>query len=248
MGLVHGAHRLPADLRAASGLARARPPRALRLVQGLALGGEYGGAATYVAEHVPDERRGYYTSFIQTTATLGFFLSLGVIGACRAGFGPEDFKAFGWRVPFLVSFVLLAVSLYIRLQMRESPLFAKLKTEGRSRRTRSRRASPTAKNLRYVLLALFGATAGQGVVWYTGQFYALTFLQKPLNLDWRLAYPLVAGALAPGHAVLRGLREALGPHRAQADHAGRLPAGRAHVRARSTWPRRPRQPGDGARA
>ena len=170
----------------------------LRLVQGLALGGEYGGAATYVAEHVPDERRGFYTSFIQTTATLGFFLSLGVIGACRAGFGPEAFRAWGWRVPFLVSFPLLAVSLYIRLRMRESPLFAKLKTEGRVSKNPLKESFANPKNLRYVLIALFGATAGQGVVWYTGQFYALTFLQKPLNLDWRLAYALVAAALALG--------------------------------------------------
>ena len=170
----------------------------LRLVQGLALGGEYGGAATYVAEHVPDERRGFYTSFIQTTATLGFFLSLGVIGACRAGLGPEAFKAWGWRVPFLVSFPLLAVSLYIRLRMRESPLFSKLKTEGRVSKNPLKESFANPKNLRYVLIALFGATAGQGVVWYTGQFYALTFLQKPLNLDWRLAYPLVAAALALG--------------------------------------------------
>ena len=170
----------------------------LRLVQGLALGGEYGGAATYVAEHVPDERRGFYTSFIQTTATLGFFLSLCVIGACRAGLGPEAFKAWGWRVPFLVSFPLLAVSLYIRLRMRESPLFAKLKSEGRVSKNPLKESFANPKNLRYVLIALFGATAGQGVVWYTGQFYALTFLQKPLNLDWRLAYPLVAAALALG--------------------------------------------------
>ncbi len=170
----------------------------LRLVQGLALGGEYGGAATYVAEHVPDERRGYYTSFIQTTATLGFFLSLGVIGACRAGFGPEAFRAYGWRVPFLVSFPLLGVSLYIRLKMRESPLFSKLKSEGRVSRNPLKESFGNPRNLKYVLLALFGATAGQGVVWYTGQFYALTFLQKPLNLDWRLAYPLVAAALALG--------------------------------------------------
>ena len=171
---------------------------ALRLVQGLALGGEYGGAATYVAEHVPDDRRGYYTSFIQTTATLGFFLSLGVIGACRAWFGPSDFKAYGWRVPFLASFVLLAVSLYIRLRMSESPLFAKLKNRGQVSKNPLKESFANPRNLRYVLLALFGATAGQGVVWYTGQFYALTFLQKPLNLDWRLAYGLVAAALALG--------------------------------------------------
>src|SRR5262245_24489025 len=170
----------------------------LRLVQGLALGGEYGGAATYVAEHVPDERRGFYTSFIQTTATLGFFLSLGVIGACRASLGADAFKAWGWRVPFLASFPLLAVSLYIRLKMRESPLFAKLKTEGRVSKNPLKESFANPRNLKFVLLALFGATAGQGVVWYTGQFYALTFLQKPLNLDWRLAYVLIASALALG--------------------------------------------------
>jgi MFS family permease len=170
----------------------------LRLVQGLALGGEYGGAATYVAEHVPDARRGYYTSFIQTTATLGFFISLGVIGSCRLYFGPQAFKAYGWRLPFLASFVLLAVSLYIRLKMNESPLFAKLKTEGRVSKNPLKESFGNPRNLKYVLLALFGATAGQGVVWYTGQFYALTFLQKPLNLDWKLTYILVSIALALG--------------------------------------------------
>jgi MFS family permease len=170
----------------------------LRLAQGLALGGEYGGAATYVAEHVPDDKRGYYTSFIQTTATLGFFLSLGVIGGARAYFGPEGFKSFGWRVPFVLSSVLVAVSLYIRLKLAESPLFAKLKTEGRLSKNPLKESFGNPRNLKYVLLALFGATAGQGVVWYTGQFYALTFLQKPLNLDWRLAYAIVACALALG--------------------------------------------------
>jgi MFS family permease len=170
----------------------------LRLLQGLALGGEYGGAATYVAEHVPDDRRGYYTSFIQTTATLGFFVSLGVIAACRYWYGPERFRAFGWRVPFLLSFVLLGVSLYIRLRMAESPLFARLKSEGRVSKNPLKESFGNPTNLRFVLLALFGATAGQGVVWYTGQFYALTFLQKPLNLDWRLAYALVAAALLLG--------------------------------------------------
>jgi MFS family permease len=171
---------------------------ALRLVQGLALGGEYGGAATYVAEHVPDDRRGYYTSFIQTTATLGFFLSLGVIGTCRLWLGPQAFKSYGWRLPFLASFVLLGISLYIRLKMSESPLFARLKTSGQVSRNPLKESFGNRRNLRYVLLALFGATAGQGVVWYTGQFYALTFLQKPLNLDWRLAYILVSVALALG--------------------------------------------------
>ncbi len=170
----------------------------LRLVQGLALGGEYGGAATYVAEHVPDGRRGYYTSFIQTTATLGFFVSLGVIGTCRVWLGPDDFKAYGWRLPFLASFVLLGVSLYIRLRMRESPLFARLKADGQVSKNPIKESFGNRTNLRYVLLALFGATAGQGVVWYTGQFYALTFLQRPLNLDWRLAYILVSIALALG--------------------------------------------------
>jgi len=186
---------------------------ALRLVQGLALGGEYGGAATYVAEHVPDARRGYYTSFIQTTATLGFFLSLGVIGACRAYFGPAGFKAYGWRVPFLASFVLLAVSLYIRLKMAESPLFARLKMRGQVSKNPLKESFGNARNLRYVLVALFGATAGQGVVWYTGQFYALTFLQKPLNLDWRLAYGLVAAALflgTPFFVLFGRLSDAIG--------------------------------------
>src|SRR5262245_685012 len=170
----------------------------LRLIQGLALGGEYGGAATYVAEHVPDGRRGFYTSFIQTTATLGFFLSLGVIAAARLHYGPEGFREFGWRVPFLASFVLLAISLYIRLKMKESPLFAKLKREGKVSKNPLEESFGNPRNRRLVLIALFGATAGQGVVWYTGQFYALTFLQKPLNLDWRLAYGLVAAALVLG--------------------------------------------------
>jgi MFS family permease len=170
----------------------------LRLVQGLALGGEYGGAATYVAEHVPDHRRGYYTSFIQTTATLGFFLSLAVIGACRLSFGAEAFRSWGWRIPFLASFPLLAISLYIRLRMTESPLFTRLKTQGLVSRNPLVESFANRRNLKFVLLALFGATAGQGVVWYTGQFYALTFLQRPLNLDWKLAYVLVAAALALG--------------------------------------------------
>jgi MFS family permease len=170
----------------------------LRLVQGLALGGEYGGAATYVAEHVPDDRRGYYTSFIQTTATLGFFLSLGVIGGARVLFGPEGFKSFGWRIPFVLSIVLVLVSLYIRLKLAESPLFARLQAEGRVSKNPLKESFGNPRNLKYVLLALFGATAGQGVVWYTGQFYALTFLQKPLNLDWRVAYAAVACALVLG--------------------------------------------------
>lgn len=167
----------------------------LRLLQGLALGGEYGGAATYVAEHVPDERRGYYTSFIQTTATGGFFLSMLVIGTSRSLFGEATFKDYGWRIPFLLSFVLLAVSLYIRLKMKESPLFAKLKAEGKTSKNPLKESFGNPVNRKYVLLALFGATAGQGVIWYTGQFYVLTFLQATLKVSWQTAYLVVSIAL-----------------------------------------------------
>jgi MFS family permease len=167
----------------------------LRLLQGLALGGEYGGAATYVAEHVPDNQRGYYTSYIQTTATVGFFLSMLVIGTTRTVFGETEFAEWGWRVPFLLSFLLLAVSLYIRVQMSESPLFKRLKAEGKTSRNPFKESFGNPTNLRYVLIALFGATAGQGVVWYTGQFYALTFLQAVLKLDWKTAYTVVGIAL-----------------------------------------------------
>jgi MFS family permease len=170
----------------------------LRLAQGLALGGEYGGAATYVAEHAPDNQRGHYTSYIQTAATIGFFISLGVIGATRIYYGPEEFKEFGWRVPFLLSFVLLVVSLYIRLKMEESPIFQKLKVGGQISKNPIKESFGNKRNLKFVLLALFGATAGQGVVWYAGQFYALTFLQKPLNVSWELSYVLVAIALLIG--------------------------------------------------
>jgi MFS family permease len=167
----------------------------LRLVQGLALGGEYGGAATYVAEHVPDDKRGYYTSYIQTTATLGFFLSMGIIGATRLTAGEAAFKQWGWRIPFLLSFVLLAVSLYIRVSMKESPLFSKMKSAGKTSKNPIKESFTNPENLRYVLIALFGATAGQGVVWYTGQFYALTFLQATLKMDWKTAYLLVSISL-----------------------------------------------------
>jgi MFS family permease len=169
---------------------------ALRLLQGLALGGEYGGAATYVAEHVPDERRGYYTSYIQTTATLGFFLSMGVIGTTRVVAGEEVFKTNGWRVPFLLSFVLLAISLYIRVKMKESPLFAKLKVSGKVSKNPLKETFANALNRKYVFLALFGATAGQGVVWYTGQFYALTFMQSVLKIEWKTAFIIMSVALA----------------------------------------------------
>ncbi len=168
----------------------------LRLLQGLALGGEYGGAATYVAEHVPDEKRGYYTSFIQTTATLGFFLSMAVIGVTRVALGEDGFRAFGWRIPFLLSFVLLAVSLYIRVKMNESPLFKALKQKGQTSKNPLKESFTSPENRRYVLIALFGAAAGQGVVWYTGQFYALTFLQSTLKVGWSTAYVLISIALA----------------------------------------------------
>ncbi|MGC4093862.1 MAG: MFS transporter [Polyangiaceae bacterium] len=168
----------------------------LRLLQGLALGGEYGGAATYVAEHVPDEKRGYYTSFIQTTATLGFFVSMGVIGTTRSVLDEAAFKSYGWRIPFLMSFILLAISLYMRVKMKESPLFAKMKSKGQVSKNPLKESFTNPVNLRYVLLALFGATAGQGVVWYTGQFYSLTFMQSALKLDWKTAYILMSTALA----------------------------------------------------
>ena len=171
---------------------------ALRLAQGLALGGEYGGAATYVAEHAPAGQRGYYTSWIQTTATLGFFLSLAVILGCRLTFGDDDFKEWGWRVPFLFSVILLAISVYIRLKLAESPLFTELKSQGRHSRKPLSESFGEWRNLRIVVLALLGATAGQGVVWYTGQFYALFFLQNTLKLDFRLSYVLIAIALAIG--------------------------------------------------
>jgi len=170
----------------------------LRLAQGLALGGEYGGAATYVAEHAPHGQRGYFTSWIQTTATLGFFLSLAVILGCRVGFGDETFKSWGWRVPFILSVLLLAVSVYIRLKLSESPLFTEMKAQNRHSRAPLTESFGQWRNLRFVLLALFGATAGQGVVWYTGQFYALFFLQNTLKVDFRLSYVLVAVALLIG--------------------------------------------------
>ncbi len=147
----------------------------LRLLQGLALGGEYGGAATYVAEHAPKGKRGYFTSWIQTTATLGLFLSLLVILACRTFLGNEAFEAWGWRIPFLLSILLLIVSVYIRLQLSESPVFLKMKEEGKSSKAPLTESFARWDNLKIVIMALLGGTAGQAVVWYTGQFYALFF-------------------------------------------------------------------------
>jgi MFS family permease len=167
----------------------------LRLLQGLALGGEYGGAATYVAEHAPDHRRGLHTSFIQTTATLGLFAALLVVIGTRTMLGEEAFAAWGWRIPFLISLVLLAVSLWIRLQLNESPVFLKMKEEGTTSRAPLTEAFGRWANLRLVLIALFGAVAGQAVVWYTGQFYALFFLERMMRVDGPTANIMIATAL-----------------------------------------------------
>jgi MFS family permease len=170
----------------------------LRLLQGLALGGEYGGAAVYVAEHAPDGKRGYYTSYIQTTATLGLFVSLAVILIVRAIVGEEAFKAWGWRVPFILSLLLLAISYYIRVRLRESPLFAALKESGRTSRAPIQESFGTWSRWKIFFAVLFGATAGQAVVWYTGQFYALLFLQTVLKVPLVTSYVCVAIALALG--------------------------------------------------
>ncbi|MGF6554656.1 MFS family permease [Pseudomonas sp. S30_BP2TU TE3576] len=170
----------------------------LRLLQGLALGGEYGGAATYVAEHAPKGKRGYFTSWIQTTATLGLFLSLLVILACRTVLGTEAFEAWGWRIPFLLSILLLIVSVYIRLQLSESPVFQKMKAEGKSSKAPLTESFARWDNLKIVIMALLGGTAGQAVVWYTGQFYALFFLLQTLKIDPQTANLLIAGSLLIG--------------------------------------------------
>lgn len=169
----------------------------LRLLQGLALGGEYGGAATYVAEHAPHGKRGLYTSFIQTTATIGLFLSLLVILGVRTYLGTEAFEAWGWRIPFLLSIILLGVSVWIRLQLNESPLFQQMKAEGKTSKAPITESFFT-KNGRIVLLALLGATAGQAVVWYAGQFYAMYFLTQSLKVDATTTWLLIAAALAIG--------------------------------------------------
>ncbi len=170
----------------------------LRMLQGLALGGEYGGAATYVAEHAPDDRRGYYTSWIQTTATLGLFLSLIVILLVQASLSKETYAAWGWRIPFIVSFFLLAISVWIRLSLSESPTFKRMKEEGKGSKAPLTEAFGQWKNARIALLALLGLTAGQAVVWYNGQFYALFFLQNVLKLDAWSVNVMIAIALAIG--------------------------------------------------
>ncbi len=170
----------------------------LRLLQGLALGGEYGGAATYVAEHAPGGKRGAYTSWIQTTATLGLFLSLLVILGTRLAMGDDAFNAWGWRIPFLVSFILLGISVWIRLKLNESPAFVKMKSEGKASKAPLTEAFARWGNLKYVILALLGLVAGQAVVWYTGQFYALFFLTQTLKVDAVTANLLIAAALLIG--------------------------------------------------
>ncbi len=185
----------------------------LRLLQGLALGGEYGGAAIYVAEHAPDRKRGFYTSFIQITATAGLFISLGVVLTVRLAMGDAAFKATGWRIPFLLSILLVALSLVIRLKLKESPLFTKLKQAGKSSTSPLRDSLGSGKNWRLMLLALFGATAGQGVVWYTGQFYALYFLQNTLKVDLVTSNLVISGALlaaAPFFVVFGALSDKIG--------------------------------------
>lgn len=170
----------------------------MRLVQGLALGGEYGGAATYVAEHAPNSKRGLYTSWIQTTATAGLFAALLVVIGTRTAIGEDAFKDWGWRIPFLVSIILLAVSMWIRMQLSESPVFQKMKDEGKTSKAPLKEAFGQWSNLQWVLVALLGAVAGQAVVWYTGQFYALFFLEKMMLVDGKTANILIAIALALG--------------------------------------------------
>jgi len=185
----------------------------LRLLQGLALGGQYGGAATYISEHAPEGRRGLYTSWIQTTATLGFFLSLLVILGCRFAMGPEQFDAWGWRVPFLLSTVLLLISVYIRLQLQESPEFQEIKAAGQLSKAPLSESFGQWSNLKIVLLALFGAVAGQAVVWYGGQFYALLFLEKTLQVDPTSAQLVMAAALliaTPFFVVFGSLSDKIG--------------------------------------
>ena len=167
----------------------------IRILQGLALGGEYGGAALYVAEHVPDKRRGFYTSFIQITATLGLFMSLIVILLVQNAMSRETFSSWGWRVPFIISIFLVAISLYIRVRMKESPIFQQIKTAGMTSSKPLVEAFTNWHNLKRVLISLFGATAGQGVVWYTGQFYALFYLQTVLKVNGRSAQYIIAIAL-----------------------------------------------------
>src|SRR6202795_4388637 len=185
----------------------------LRLLQGLALGGEYGGAATYIAEHAPDGKRGFYTSWIQTTATLGIVLALLVILVCRLGFGDQAFGDWGWRVPFLISAVLVGLSIYIRLKLEESPLYARLKEQGKASANPAFESFSSGKNWGLILFALFGATAPEGVVWYTGQFYALFYLTTVLKVSYVTVYIIMMIALtaaAPFFIVFGALSDRIG--------------------------------------
>ena len=189
---------------------------AIRVLQGLALGGEYGGAAVYVGEHVPDQQRGFYTSFIQITATLGLFISLIVILVTQSSMSPQDFQAYGWRIPFLISIILVAISMYIRLKMRESPIFTQIKSAGMHSTQPLKDAFTKWDNLKGVLVSLFGATAGQGVVWYTGQFYALFYMQTILKINARTANIVIAVALLlgmPFFTVVGALSDRIGRKR-----------------------------------
>lgn len=168
----------------------------LRLIQGLALGGEYGGAATYVAEHAPPDKKGFYTSWIQTTATLGLFLSLGVIVFLKSFLGSEKFEAWGWRIPFLISIVLVFISFYIRIKMKESPMFVQLKKEGKTSTNPLKESFRKKGNLKLVLLALFGAVMGQGVIWYTGQFYAQSFIENTCKIEFNESRYILLWAIA----------------------------------------------------
>jgi MFS family permease len=174
----------------------------LRLLQGLAIGGEYGGAATYVAEHAPERRRGYFTSYIQATATIGLFLSLAVVATCRTSMSEEAFKEWGWRIPFLISLVLLAVSIYIRLKLNESPVFKTMKEEGRGSKRPIRDSFGKWPNLKIVLIAFAGACIGQGVLWYTANFYAMLYMQNVLGVGYLDTYMLLALALVAGMALV----------------------------------------------
>lgn len=185
----------------------------LRLVQGLSIGGEYGGAATYVAEHAPDARRGFFTSFLQTTASLGLIMSLGVVLAFRTLLGPAEFEAWGWRLPFLLSILLVLLSYYIRRRMAESPLFAKAKAEGKLSASPLRESFTRRENVRAVVLALFGFVAGHAVVWYTGHFYILFFLQRVAKLEFVTANALITWALVastPLYVVWGALSDRVG--------------------------------------
>ncbi len=174
----------------------------LRLLQGLAIGGEYGGAATYVAEHAPQKRRGYFTSYIQATATIGLFLSLAVVATCRTSMSEEAFREWGWRIPFLISLVLLGISLYIRMKLNESPVFRAMKEEGKGSKRPIRDSFGQWSNLKIVLIAFAGACIGQGVLWYTGNFYAMLYMQNVLGVGYLDTYMLLALALVVGMALV----------------------------------------------